>query len=123
MAHIFTALSLIVAAFQVALAFGAPWGELTWGGKFRGILPARMRVMAIISAVLIIMFALIIETRAGNILDEYRDLSTTLSWIVVAYSAIGTVMNAITPSKKERYLWLPIVTLLFFTSLFVTLAD
>lgn len=122
MSHLFSTLALFVIAFQIALAFGAPWGELTLGGKFPGVLPLRMRLGAVFSAFLLAAFALIVETRSGNMFHGHYELSRSLIWIVVTYSGIGVVMNAITPSKKERYLWLPIVTLLFILSLTISLA-
>ena len=38
-ALVFGLLSLVVAAFQLALVLGAPWGEFTFGGRWRGALP------------------------------------------------------------------------------------
>lgn len=122
LAHIFTGLVAIVIAFQIALAAGVPWGHLTWGGKFPGRLPVRMRGVAIFSAVLLLAFALIIETRAGVLLDEWQELSRILIWIVVAYCALGVVMNAITPSRWERILWLPVVLVTLICSLIVALS-
>jgi hypothetical protein len=123
MAHTNTLLSLMVVIFQIALAMGAPWGERAWGGRYIGVLPLGMRIASVFSAVLICAFAMVIQIRAGNILPQYLELSQPLSWIVVGYSAVGIVMNAITPSKKERNLWLPVVSLLFVTSCAVALAD
>ena len=123
MAHTFTLLSLMVVIFQIALAMGAPWGERAWGGRYIGVLPLGMRIASMFSAVLICTFAVVIQVRAGNILPEYHNLSRPLSWVVVGYGSIGVVMNAVTPSKKERNLWLPIVLLLFITSCAVALAD
>jgi hypothetical protein len=120
-AHCFTVLVSIVIAFQLALAAGVPWGHLTWGGKFPGKLPQRMRGVAIFSAILLIAFAVIVETRASVILHQWQGLSQILIWIVVAYCALGTVMNVITPSKWERTIWLPVVLLALVCSLIVAL--
>jgi hypothetical protein len=38
-AYIFIVLTVIITLFQLALAFGAPLGEFTLGGKFPGSLP------------------------------------------------------------------------------------
>jgi hypothetical protein len=108
-AHVFTFLVALVVAFQIALAAGAPWGHLTWGGRFPGRLPKRMRGVAIFSAVLLIGFAVVVEVRAGVLLPEWQELSRILIWVVVAYCALGTVANAITPSRWERIIWLPVV--------------
>jgi hypothetical protein len=120
-AHSFTALIGIVVAFQIALIAGAPWGHLTWGGKFSGRLPNRMRGVAIVSAVLLVAFAVIVEARAGVILPQWQGLSKILIWVVVAYCALGVVMNGVTPSKWERILWLPVVLVSLVCSLIVAL--
>jgi hypothetical protein len=108
-AHVFTFLVIIVVAFQIALAAGVPWGHLTWGGRFPGQLPKRMRGVAIFSAVLLAVFAVVVEMRAGVLFPEWQRLSQILIWVVVAYCALGTVANAITPSRWERIIWLPVV--------------
>jgi hypothetical protein len=118
-AHVFTVLVVIVIAFQIALAAGAPWGHLTWGGKFSGRLPARMRGVAIFSAVLLAAFALIVEIRAGVLLNEWQPTSQFLIWFVVGYCALGTIANAITPSRWERVLWLPVVLFMLLCSFVV----
>jgi hypothetical protein len=120
-AHLFTALVSVVIAFQLALAAGASWGHLTWGGKFSGQLPKRMRGVAVFSALLLVAFAVIVETQAGVILPQWQGLSQILIWVVVAYCALGTVMNAITPSKWERLIWLPVVLVTLVCSLIVAL--
>ncbi len=42
--------------FQLALAAGAPWGELTTGSAFPGRLRPRMRAVTVGSAVLLLTF-------------------------------------------------------------------
>jgi cytochrome bd-type quinol oxidase subunit 1 len=120
-AHLFTALVGVVIIFQIALAAGVPWGHLTWGGKFSGRLPKQMRGVAVFSAVLLAAFAVIVETQAGVILHQWQGLSQILIWVVVAYCALGTLMSAITPSKWERIIWLPVVLVSLVCSLIVAL--
>jgi hypothetical protein len=118
-AHIFSILSVIVIAFQIALAVGVPWGQLTWGGKFPGRLPARMRGVAIFSAILLAVFAVVVETRAGMMLPAWQSVARVLIWIVVGYCALGVVANAVTPSRWERILWLPVVLVMLWCSFIV----
>jgi hypothetical protein len=118
-AAIFIALSIFAAAFQVALVAGMPWGALTWGGRFRGRLPDRMRAVAAVSAVLLLAFALVVAIRAGMFQPDWQPLSRTLVWGVVAYTALGVVANAITPSRWERIVWLPIVLMMLVCSILV----
>ena len=118
-AHVFTVFAIITSGFQIALAAGAPWGHLTMGGRFPGRLPSRMRGLAILSAVLLIAFVLVAETRAGVMLIEWQPISRVLVWGVVAYCSLGVLANAITPSRGERMIWLPVVLLLLVCSVIV----
>jgi hypothetical protein len=120
-AHLFTVLTSIIIVFQIALVLGAPWGHLTWGGRFPGQLPMSMRGVAIFSAVLLMAFAVIVETRAGVWLLNWQRLSQKLIWVVVAYCTLGVVANAITPSPWERIIWLPVVVVLLVCSLVVAM--
>jgi len=107
-AKIYVALTAVVIAFQLALAAGAPWGEFTMGGAFPGRLPSYMRVVAAGSAVLLLTFAAVVAARANLALPRWRRASRLLIWMVVAYSLLGVVLNAVTPSAQERLLWLPV---------------
>lgn len=115
-ANVFTGLTAVVVAFQLALVAGAPWGALTQGGRIMGTLPASARLIALVSAALLIGFAYVVRVRART--DAPVRFRRAV-WIVVAYCALGIVANAITPSAAERMLWLPVVTLMFLASLHV----
>ena len=117
----FTALSTVVVVFQLALAFGAPLGDVTMGGRYRGALPRHIRVVPALSAVLITGFAAVVLARAGMAFVELQVLSTKLIWVVVAYCAVGSLANYITPSKWERALWFPMVAVMLACSLIVAL--
>lgn len=108
-ARIFLALAAFVIAFQLALALGAPWGELTMGGANPGRLPPAMRAAAFASAALIAVSGAIVAARAGLMLPRWHRRSRRLVWVVVAYLVVAAVLNAITPSARERALWLPVV--------------
>ena len=41
---VYAAATAVVAAFQIALALGAPWGAYAMGGAFPGQFPPTMRV-------------------------------------------------------------------------------
>jgi hypothetical protein len=53
-----------------------------------------MRGVAIFSALLLLAFALIIETRAGVLLTQGQPASRVLAWVVVAYCVLGVFANA-----------------------------
>jgi hypothetical protein len=118
-AFVFCALAVFAAGFQIALAIGMPWGALTWGGRFPGRLPGPMRCVAAVSAVFLLTCALVVAVRAGMLLFEWQPFSRTGIWFVVGYSAIGAVANAVTPNRKERLLWLPVVLVMLACSLAV----
>jgi magnesium-transporting ATPase (P-type) len=111
-AGVFCGLALLVVAFQLALAAGAPWGRLTMGGVYPDQLPQAMRVAAFVQALLLLIFAIIVAMRARLVLPRWHRLSRKLVWLVVAYTIVGAVLNAITPSAGERALWLPVVVVL-----------
>lgn len=121
-AHFFTVLIFPVICFQVALAVGVPWGAVTLGGKYPGVLPLNKRWIPLVSTVLLTFFVLIVEARSGYWLPEWEAFSRTAVWFVVGYCLLGILANSITPSKWERIIWLPIVTLAFVCSLVVALS-
>jgi len=118
-AIVFSALALVVAVFQLGLAAGMPWGNLTWGGKFPGRLPGYMRLVALLSSILLVAFAFIVSIRAGILWREWQPISRMLIWLVVAYCALGVVANAATPSRWERRVWLPVVLAMLVSSVVV----
>jgi hypothetical protein len=69
---------LFVAAFQVALVLGAPWGEYTPGGGTSGLLPASGQTVAALSCLLSILMAGAILARAGE--GPLTDLGGAPTW-------------------------------------------
>ena len=111
-AYIFTLLSGVGVAFQLALALGAPWGEMAMGGRFPGRFPQKMRIGALVQMLLLVFMALVVLTRADLILSEYYEFSQSAVWFVVALCMISAILNTITPSKKERMIWSPVTIVL-----------
>ncbi|HSR24564.1 MAG TPA: hypothetical protein VLW53_13495 [Candidatus Eisenbacteria bacterium] len=91
-----------LAAFQLALALGAPWGEAAWGGQTEGVLPAGLRVGSAVSTVVWLGVAAI---AAGRLLGPTGRRRTLLG--VTIYSAAGIALNALSPSATERAIWVP----------------
>lgn len=118
---VFAVLTTAVVMFQIALVLGAPWGEFTLGGKYRGKLPNSARIIPMISGVLLIALAIIVLARAGLAFTFLRAPSIWLVWGVVAFCMAGSVANFITPSRRERALWLPIVFLMCVSSAIVSM--
>ncbi len=91
------------------------------GGRFPGKYPLGMRVVAALNAVLLALLGLVVLSRAGLLLPEWAGVATWLIWGVVAFNAVGFVMNMITRSAGERLRWAPMTFVLLVTSLIVAL--
>jgi hypothetical protein len=104
----------LVCVFQLALIFGAPWGEYTMGGQTKGKLPVQGRVTAGISILVLILMAQALMAKYGTgIISGWPDaLITVLVWLTFGYAVLGFVMNWLTRSKKERMVWGPVATVL-----------
>lgn len=117
----FAALTGLVAAFQLALALGAPWGRFAMGGAFPGVLPPAMRVAAVAQIGVLGLLAFVVLARAGVALPAWRGTSRRLVWAVVALLALSLALNLVTPSAGERALWAPVVAVLLLCGLRVAL--
>lgn len=104
----FAALVVLGAAFQLALALGAPWGKAAMGGRFPGVLPPPMRVAAVVQALILFGLGALTLVCAGVMLPALYNVARTAIWIVVSFSALALVLNSITPSKIERMIWAPV---------------
>ena len=118
-AQIFAFLTLIVVLFQLALLLGAPWGHLAMGGRFPGKFPPKMRIAALVQAILLCVLGLVVLIRAKMLLPSFYTISETAIWVVVIINCLSLVMNLATPSRWERIIWAPIVTMLVISSLIV----
>ncbi len=104
-----------VAAFQVALVVGAPWGAYTQGGETDGALDSSGRVVAAVScAILLVMAAAILaRVREGPLKNAPGGLVTALAWFTTIYAALTVVLNLATQSSSERAVFTPIAIVLF----------
>lgn len=101
----------LVVIFQVALVFGAPLGEYTQGGQTVGALSTSARLVAGVSIVLlsVMIFALMAHAGHGPFRNTSSRIIKRLIQFTFAYAVLGTLMNAISRSPKER--WWAVVTL------------
>lgn len=118
-AIIYGILTSFVVTFQFALAFGAPWGEYTMGGKYTGALPTKIRIAVVVQALLLTLVACCLLSKAA-VFPSFG-FAVTGSWIAVGLSATATLLNLITPSKKERMIWAPVALGMLICSLIVTI--
>lgn len=121
-AIVYALATAVVVGFQLALAAGVPWGEYAMGGRFPGRFPAAMRAAAVVQAVVLALLALVVLDEAGLVALGWTAALPWLGWVPVAVSALSAFMNAITPSRVERRVWLPLGLVLLVSSLTVALA-
>jgi hypothetical protein len=120
-AIVFSVLIAVIVAFQVALSLGAPWGNLAMGGRFPGRFPIKMRIAALIQAVVLLLLAIIVLTKERLILASLYPVSAIAVWVVVAFCILALIMNLLTPSKWERVIWAPVAAILVACSTAVAL--
>jgi hypothetical protein len=119
-AIIFTILTGIVLIFQGCLALGLPWGKASMGGKYPGKYPPKMKMVAIINMVILSVFVAIVLSKSDLLFPQLKPISNIGIWFVVAFMALGTVLNTITPSKIER-IWAPVAFFQLITSLIIAI--
>ena len=121
-AILFCVLMVALAIFQLALIAGVPIGQLAWGGQDR-VLPARKRVGSVTSIVLYALFSIVVLQRAGLVaIIPIQGIVDIGIWVLVAYFALGIVMNALSRSKPERWTMAPLSLLLAILALVVSLS-
>jgi len=110
---------LAIAAFQAALALGAPLGRAAWGGKSRE-LPANLRRASAVAVVIWLVAAVVILGRAGIEIVPLPDLVLVWgAWALVVISVLGAIVNAASSSPWERFGWAPLSVILALLSLVV----
>lgn len=105
----------LVVLFQLCLIFGAPWGQITQGGRYEGPLPVGGRVVATLNVPTLIFMGASITSAAG-LMPNWADWTT---YAAIAVQALSTTLNWITPSQKERFLWGPITSIMLLLAAYV----
>lgn len=121
-AIVFTLVTAGAVAFQIGLALGAPWGAYAMGGAVPGRFPPRLRVAAAAQAVVLVFLAAIVLSSAGMVDIPFIADLPSLIWLVVAFSALSLVLNAISRSAGERRIWVPVAVMMLISSLVVALS-
>lgn len=107
--------------FQIALACGAPWGRLAWGGAHR-VLPRRLRIGSLTSVVLYVAFAVLLLSRTGVLPGGDSAPVIVLTWVLFGYSVVGVVLNGISRSRAERWTMTPVCAMLAGMTLIIALS-
>ncbi len=121
-AYFFVALIIIIAIFQLALAFGAPLGEYTMGGKFPGKLPIKMRVAALIQIIILLFFGFIVIAKARMAFEQYHNVGKIGIWFIVAFFVFGSIVNLSSPSRKEKLVMGPANIIALISTLMVAIS-
>jgi hypothetical protein len=119
-AIIMAIVQIVVALFQLALVLGAPMGEYAFGGQNKGKLPTQFRITSAFSFVFLLAVAGHYFAQTGllpQLLPEA--VNTVVNWLLVGFNVSGLVMNAISRSKKERQMWVPVLLLSVVLSIIV----
>jgi hypothetical protein len=113
---------LVLAAFQAALALGAPLGTASWGGVYEGQLPMALRIASGVAVAVYVLFALIVLGRGGfrGVPLPYGVLRWG-TWVLVGLMFVGALMNFASSSGWERFGWGPFALILGVLCLFVAL--
>jgi hypothetical protein len=98
----------ILAAFQVAIAVGAPWGRAAYGG-FTAHPGAELRASSVVATLVWVAAALIVLRRVD--LVRWAPLPKravpAAVWVIGALCAISLLPNLLSPSLVERLIWVP----------------
>jgi len=108
-AWVYAGLVALTCLFHLAIIWGAPWGRFTMGGRWPRRLPVLARLFSAASAMLLIVMALVVLTRAGIL---QADLPDWVIWTVAGFTLLSVLANAATPSAPERGVWLPVTLIL-----------
>lgn len=98
----------VVAAFQAALAGGAPWGDVSYGGRVEtvgGVLPRSFRVMSAASVAILVLGAWIVLAHAGLVGSGMlgNGFLRAAVWVVFAFLFANTATNAASSNPIERF--------------------
>lgn len=102
-AWILCALLAVQVAFQIKLATGAPWGHISYGGAHKGVLPKNYRMASAVSVLVYLFFISVVLAYSFD-LSTYPDaFSRAVLWVMVVFFGLGTLANAASRSKPERW--------------------
>ncbi|GMU39234.1 MAG: hypothetical protein AMXMBFR23_01000 [Chloroflexota bacterium] len=100
---------LALSAFQAALAVGAPWAHLAWGGRHEGVLPVGLR-LASAAAVVFLLGAAVLVTVAARPLAEGDGrvaLARRLAGVLAFLLLLNAAGNLVSQSNAERVVMTP----------------
>jgi hypothetical protein len=113
---------LLQAAFQGALALGAPLGHAAWGGSYEGQLPMSLRIASGVAVGVYVLFALIVVGRGGfRVMPLPYGVLRWGTWVLAGLMFLGGLLNLASSSGWERFGWGPFSLILGVLCLLVAL--
>ncbi|MCP4304851.1 MAG: hypothetical protein GY788_08265 [bacterium] len=103
-----------IALFQLAVAAGAPWGDMAWGGRHDRRLPMRLRVGSAVAAAVLVMAATVVLAQGGVIswTPVPEGALRTVTWVLAGFMVINTIGNLASASRMERRVFGPATAVL-----------
>ncbi|MDO9444932.1 MAG: hypothetical protein Q7K37_06405 [Dehalococcoidia bacterium] len=105
---------LLVAAFQAALALGVPWGEVSWGGRHEGVLPASLRAGSAAAALFLVAAAGVMLLAARPLADQSRQvrLARRVAGALAFLLLLNAFGNLMSESGVEQAVMTPVSVVL-----------
>jgi hypothetical protein len=101
-----------LAAFELALALGAPLGRAAFGGAHT-YLPAGLRIVSALAVVIWLLAALVVLRRGGYQVPLIpARIARAGTWVLTGLLSLGVLLNLASPSGWERYLQAPITAIM-----------
>lgn len=97
-----------VAAFQLALAAGAPLGDAVFGGNaptHDGVLTGPFRALAGFQTIMLLLLGWVLLARTSVVTIPLLSGATLgwLTWVIAVFLALNTVANLAAPHPVERW--------------------
>lgn len=104
-------LLLGVAVMEVLLIFGLPLGEFTMGGRYK-VLPPMFRLFAA-SSIILQLFGAAMLLQGSGLMNMWfaGKVTKIICFVFAGFFAVNTIMNFISPSKKEKYVMTPLAAI------------
>lgn len=115
-AKLITVILSLVLIFQLLLVIGLPLGNAAFGGQHR-TLPAEFRIASSVSTLLYLLIIFILRARAGlESPIKNQKLIRYGSWVAVGIFTLGFILNAISESRWENFIWAPVLLISIYLS-------
>ena len=119
--YISVGLFSIVMFLQLLLAAGILPVSMAWGGRSTELTPV-MRLSSLIAIIILCYFTYMIARRSGILgTTPPSRLIKMVSWLVTVYLVFNTLMNFLSSSSAERWLFGPITLTLVVLTLIINI--